>query len=243
MIKCYFLSETTTFQNIEKYILQYPLTISCGYGTTYTATSAAINADLIFVEMGKITENAQLLAKLHANSILVFLSKDPMQAITAFRLRAFDFITLPITEHSFNQCMHKFIHTSLLFSKPVTKRLNIRNDFFFIRAEVKGKKEMLVKCNDLAYIEAIDDMIILYLCNGEQIVSHYTLREMAIFLPPACFLRIHKSFIINYHQIEAIEGNRLFLSGLTKTFTIGNRYKKTFLDLKSNYVIRKQKQL
>ena len=41
-------------------------------------------------------------------------------------------------------------------------------------------------------------------------------------LPPEAFLRIHKSYLVNLHQVESVEGNQIKLG--PHTLPIGKSY-------------------
>jgi len=121
----------------------------------------------------------------------------------------------------------------------IPKRLDI-TDSFFIKAEVKGLKEVQVRCNEILYIEAGQNYVFIHMVNQRKHFCHNTMKEMEESLPIAHFIRVHKSFIINYNQVTSIEGKVIVLDGKQKVL-IGITYRKAFFDRKNQKMIKKHK--
>ncbi|MNI37884.1 LytTr DNA-binding domain protein [compost metagenome] len=50
-------------------------------------------------------------------------------------------------------------------------------------------------------------------------------------LPRAQFARVQKSFIVALNKITSIDGNQVFIKGVTAEVIIGETYRKDFLDM------------
>lgn len=140
--------------------------------------------------------------------------------------------------------MNKYIRFSLLATLGRLKREELITDSFFVKADSKGQRDVLVKCKDVVYIEALQNYVMLHLVGEKQLVCHNTMKEMEECLPEGSFIRVHKSFIINYDRVTSIEGNIIILNENERYKTlIGGTYKKPFLERKSQKMIRKKSYL
>jgi DNA-binding LytR/AlgR family response regulator len=135
----------------------------------------------------------------------------------------------------------KFDHlTQLAYSVHAPKRQQMV-DSFFIKADSKGLKEVLIKCNQLLYIQAMQNYVVLHMEDNKSLSCHNSMKEMEDSLAGSCFSRIHKSYIINDEKITSVEGNMVMLSGdETNKLLIGNTYRRAFFEKKAQKMIRKK---
>ena len=87
---------------------------------------------------------------------------------------------------------------------------------------VKNKKRLeKVQLSDVLYIEAVDVYAMMFTVHGKFLLSN-SLKSVEEKFPASHFMRVHRSFIVNTHKIEAIEENDLMLAGraipIGKTF-------------------------
>ncbi len=61
----------------------------------------------------------------------------------------------------------------------------------------------------------------------KSVMTLHTMKNMAEILPQQWFVRIHKSFIVNLSQIDAVERNRVLIG--EKRIPVGDGYKEDFL--------------
>jgi DNA-binding LytR/AlgR family response regulator len=124
----------------------------------------------------------------------------------------------------------------------ILKKTEPITDSFFIKADVKGLKLIAVKCNEVLFMEAYENYVLLHLSDGRKFVCHNTMKEMEESLPSAFFIRVHKSFIINYDKVSCIEGNIIVLGqNENHKIQIGKIYRKAFFERRSVRMIKKQK--
>jgi DNA-binding LytR/AlgR family response regulator len=93
-------------------------------------------------------------------------------------------------------------HTQVDFTNSV-----FANTHFFIK-----DKQRLVKLaySDITYAEACDNYSILHTRESKFIVS-YSLKHVEAKLPPAEFLRVHRTYMVNISQISQIKPKSLVL--------------------------------
>ncbi len=84
-----------------------------------------------------------------------------------------------------------------------------------------------IDSNDVLYFEADNNSTDIHLNNGEMITAFKTLKHFETVLPPAQFLRIHNSYIINVSQVSRIHtGNTVcYIKNSTTKLPFSKSYK------------------
>jgi len=244
MISCYVIGELHTVESLCIYINDYPLTQLKGYAVKRPGNFDAvysIRPDIVFVDVTFFSDNNGWLERIKQFSAIVLVSENTEMAFEAFEHYAFDYLIRPVTFNRFVKCINKFDHlTQLAHSVQNAKKQQVV-DSFFIKADAKGLKELLIKCDQLIYIQAMQNYVVLHMENNQRFSCHNTMKEMEDGLPGSSFSRIHKSYIINDEKITAIEGNTVMLNGNeTNKLLIGSTYRKAFFEKKAQKMIKKK---
>jgi len=247
MISCYVIGELYTVESLCIYISDYPLTQLKGYSVQRPESFDAvysIRPDIVFVDVALLGGNGNWLERIKQFSSIVLVSEDTQKAFEAFEHAAFDYLVRPVTFSRFAKSINKFDHlTQLAQSVNIPKKQHVV-DSFFIKADSKGLKEFLIKCDQLIYIQAMQNYVVLYMENDQRFSCHNSMKEMEDSLSASCFSRIHKSFIINDEKITSIEGNMVILNGdECNKLLIGNTYRKAFFEKKAQKMIRKKSEI
>ena len=247
MISCYVIGELYTVESLCIYISDYPLTQLKGYSVQRPESFDAvysIRPDIVFVDVALLGGNGNWLERIKQFSSIVLVSEDTQKAFEAFEHAAFDYLVRPVTFSRFAKSINKFDHLmQLAQSVHIPKKQHVV-DSFFIKADSKGLKEFLIKCDQLIYIQAMQNYVVLYMENDQRFSCHNSMKEMEDSLSASCFSRIHKSFIINDEKITAIEGNMVILNGdECNKLLIGNTYRKAFFEKKAQKMIRKKPEI
>jgi DNA-binding LytR/AlgR family response regulator len=103
-------------------------------------------------------------------------------------------------------------------SKPVA------NEKFFVK---KDQEIVSVSASDIVYVEAYDNYSTLYTEKEKYMISH-TLKSISEKLEPLGFLRIHRSYLINFDAVDSISENYVYLKG--HQVMIGKSYRKQFME-------------
>lgn len=249
MISCYIIGDQKTIDCLKEHIEKFPLTVLKGYSFTTVSNLEGVLTDIptiLFVEVALIPKFKSALLKIGKLCNIIYVADTKAYAYEAFETLALDYLLQPVTFELFERSVNKFISFSLLAPAKRTPVIQINHkiesitDSFFIKSDFRGQKEILIKCNDVLYIEAEQNYVVLRTLD-KKFICHNTLKEMEESLPNRYFIRVHKSFIINYDKITAVEGNVITLNDNEKLkIQIGNTYKKAFFERKSNKIIRKK---
>ena len=92
-----------------------------------------------------------------------------------------------------------------------------------------------VLLEDILYIEGLKDYVKVYLDNEDKLLMTLTsLKALEEKLPPARFLRLHRSYIINLDKVKATTKTSVQINQLTIPIT--DQYKGVFQDFLSKWV-------
>jgi DNA-binding LytR/AlgR family response regulator len=130
-------------------------------------------------------------------------------ALDGFEHDVIDYLVKPFSLERFIKATQKALERKALKSKQTNTTTNA--DYFFVKCE--GKIERIIY-NELIYIEAMTNYVILYTGQNKRI-AYLTMKGIQEKLPADQFLQVHKSHIININKINRIEGNMLDL-GIAK---------------------------
>lgn len=84
-----------------------------------------------------------------------------------------------------------------------------------------------IQYSTICYLEASGSYCNIYLSDNKKITISQPLGEIANFLCPYTFIRIHRSFIINVNHVDKYIGNIFFIHN--RMLPIGRTYKKEAL--------------
>lgn len=107
------------------------------------------------------------------------------------------------------------------------------DDHFFIKCD-KGKIRK-IDVADIIYVEASQNYIAIFQLNGSYL-TNFTLNGIEKVLPNDIFIRVHRSFIVNFNKIRAIESNRIVFDQ-NICIPIGQSYRKQVLSLFSSKML------
>ena len=169
--------------------------------------------DLIFldVEMPEMS-GMEMLDALKPGVDVIFFTSKAEYAVEAFNKNAVDYLMKPITFDRFEKAVNKLRQNKQEDSK-----------FIFVKSN-----SVLVKLavSSIDYIESIGDYVGVHV-GGKRYVVHTTMKEAEQKLPSAEFCRIHRSFIVNFNQIDQIEENTVSISN--KVLPVSRTYRKILM--------------
>lgn len=177
--------------------------------------------DLVFldIQMPELT-GVELLRSLRHKPNVIFTTAYREYALEGFELDVIDYLLKPISFNRFLQALDKF-YTRQTNQAPTPEEI-------FVRADRKMVKILL---DDILYIEGLKDYVKIILKN-KTIVTKKLISHIAAELPNEQFIRIHKSFIINKKQIDAITAHDVEIGKYE--IPIGRKYKPLVENLLSN---------
>lgn len=135
-------------------------------------------------------------------------------ALKSYDLHVVDYLLKPFTYERFLQAVQKAANQ--------IKESHHSDDFIFIKSGTRTEKILF---SEILYIEGNGDYRNIVLPN-KTILSLITFTEWEKHLPTHLFVRVHKSFIVNRHQISFI--NKDVIDIRNKKIPVSETYKKIF---------------
>lgn len=197
----HYLSETTGIEIIAE----------CSDGFSGLKTISSLKPDLVFldIQMPRLT-GIELVEVMTEKPEIIFTTAYDQYAIRAFELNAVDYLMKPYQKRRFLEAVKKAIDkihagkgnaapaSSLLARKPEPDAPINR---FVVR---KGNAINLIPVEQVRYIEAQDDYVMIYHSEGKALKQE-TMKYCEDNLPPKDFVRVHRSYIIKVSEIKKIE--------------------------------------
>lgn len=163
------------------------------------------SVDLLFldVEMPGAT-GFELLDRLAYSPKVILTTSKTEYAYNAFEYNVSDFLKKPFTYQRFVDAVQKII------APTADNNINsTATDHIFIRTEGK-----LIRLNnsDILFIESMGDYV-KFVSADKKYITHNTIKNLEEKVNKQCFLKTHRSYIINVDKIDDIRENLLFIKG------------------------------
>ena len=220
---------------LETYIEQISdleLVKRCGNAFEANEILKSTDIDLMFldIQMPQLT-GTEFVKTLHNPPLIIFTTAYPNYAIEGFELDAIDYLLKPISMERFMKAVNKAIDQNKLIHTAQNDHhaAGTENDYIFVKAD---KKFIKVSYSDITFIEGLKDYVIINTPNG-RIVTLQTMKSLESKLPSDRFMRIHRSYIVNVANINAVVGNMVEVieRGKTRHLPIGKSYRDELLEI------------
>ena len=180
----------------------------CANGFEALKSAAQHQPDLIFldVQMPKLT-GFDVLELIEPQPAVIFVTAYDEFAMKAFEVHAVDYLLKPVGRDRFEAALERAksrvgektpaVHELAAAARPPQQ--------FLERLVVKdGTRVTLIPVTKLDYVEAQDDYIALA-SHGSKHLKQQTIASVEAGLDPARFVRIHRSYIVNFERVVRIE--------------------------------------
>lgn len=161
------------------------------------------HADLLFldIQMPEMDGFAVMEEIVRERRILVvFVTAHDAHAVRAFDVNASDYLLKPFDRERLERCLHRVraqcdaMRQEVEPSRQRPNRLAVRS----------SGKVFFVKMEDIDWVEAADNYIVLHLKNETHILRE-TMNSIQTRLDPQKFLRVHRSRIVNIERIKELQ--------------------------------------
>lgn len=180
----------------------------CANGFEAVKAVAELKPNLIFldVQMPKLT-GFDVLELIGTEIPVIFVTAYDQHAMRAFEVHAVDYLLKPVGRDRFEAALarakDRFRDTKL---QPAELAAAAREPHQFLERIVirDGNRVTLIPVNKLDYAEAQDDYVALA-SHGAKHLKQQTIASLEAGLDPARFVRIHRSYIVNFERMARIE--------------------------------------
>jgi DNA-binding LytR/AlgR family response regulator len=219
---CLIVDDDEMSRNVVKHFVEKTKTLNligmCSDGFEAAKILHNTDVDILFLDIEMPGMSGYDLIKSMTNPAeVILITAKGEHAVEAFEYKITDYLLKPISYPRFLQAIFR-VQENMAGVKGRTKakELYVRSDSKIVKASF----------DDILYIEALADYIMIITANNKYIV-HSTMKGFQNRLPENQFARVHRSYIINKDKIETIEN--LFVVIAKKYIPIGASYKDDFI--------------
>lgn len=180
--------------------------------------------DLIFldIEMPEMS-GIEFLRALNVIPQVIIYSSQEKYALESYEYDVTDYLLKPVTYARFIKAVNRARERFERKENPVKQstEIFIKNNSSLVR----------VKYDDILWIEALENYVVVNTFK-EKYTIHFTMKSISDKMPSERFMRIHRSYIVNFSKISAIEDNSVIIrteSG-NRVIPIGKSYKDKLLN-------------
>jgi DNA-binding LytR/AlgR family response regulator len=169
------------------------------------------SVDVVFLDIHMPSFSGfDFLKTITSSAKIILTTSDKNFALEAFEYtNVVDYLVKPVSKQRFETSLKKlevFSESDTVSEVKEETRVS-SSDFIYVNVDRR-----LVKINipDILFIEAKGDYIAIK-TNGKSFIVHSTLKKIQDKLPEELFMKIHRSFIINFSKIIDIEDNSVLI--------------------------------
>lgn len=224
---------------LKEFLKSFDFVEVVGEATTYQDAEKLIKSsgkiDLIFMDIDlNGASGLDLIAFVNPQTKILFITGYADFAVKAFEFNTIDYIVKPI---SFERLKKALGRVNIVEKEkdavsekeephhPAHQRFTIDNMILMnIDNELK-----FIKIKDINYIEAKGNYTTVFLVDNSSFTTYGLIKVWEDKLPNDDFFRIHRSTIVNLHNVIKIEKGTydtgiLYLKGITKPFEVSRNY-------------------
>lgn len=189
--------------------------------------------DVIFLDINMPNlSGIQFIKSLSTPPAIVLTTAYSEYAIEGYQLDVVDYLLKPIEFERFMNCVNRLIDKL----KPIITENRISKNqpnselksHIFIKHGIKIER---LELSDILFIEGSSNYVIYHTERGN-IMALGKMSETLKTLPNHQFLRIHKSYIINWDKVKSVESNHIHIGD--SKISISSTYKKAVFDKVKN---------
>ncbi|MBG9377096.1 response regulator transcription factor [Panacibacter sp. DH6] len=231
MIKCIAVDdEPLALSLLEDYISKISflqLVAKCSDAFEAQKALQQHDVDLIFIDiqMPGLT-GLQFIQSLTSRPMVILVTAYEKFALEGFNLNVVDYVLKPVELSRFMQACNK---ANELYELKNQQKNNTTPaaGYFFVNVDYSLLKVMF---NDIIWIEGLRDYVKLHLkSSSKPLMIRMTLKAVEDELPPANFIRIHRSFVVAVDSITSIRKSSVFIGDIE--LPVGDTYKEVINQL------------
>lgn len=167
-----------------------------------------LKPDLIFLDIEMPVYNGfEMLSRLEHSPRVIFTTAYDQYAIKAFEEDSIDYLLKPVEAERLELTIKKLEKVNKqedvnIPLESLLKQLNVKKDRKTITVKI-GDRILLIKPEDIAYIQAEDKYVFLCCLDGKKHLTDFTITGLEEKLPDS-FIRISRSTLINADHISEI---------------------------------------
>lgn len=177
--------------------------------------------DLIFLDINMPDLNGlEFIKALTDVPMIIFTTAYSEYAVESYEYKAVDYLLKPITLSRFLKAGNRALEQFQM--KQGNEKTTDDSSHIMIKS---GQETYKVNLLDILFIEGAQNYIFVHL-QDKKIMTLMRMKEMENLLPDNKFVRVHKSFIVNFNKVEKIESYQVSIKDIR--IPIGKIYRESF---------------
>ncbi len=209
MLRCIAVDdEPLALELLEDNISKVPflqLVAACSNPIEAMKVLEAQPVDLVFadIQMPGMT-GIQFIKSLSKKPLFILITAYEKFALEGYELDVVDYLVKPVSLDRFIKACNKARELFELRNRPAATTPSEAPDYFFVNADYSLIKVVFA---DIQWVEGLKDYVKIHLQStpNKPLVTRMSMKSLEEELPPARFLRVHKSYIINKDQVTAVK--------------------------------------
>src|ERR1044072_1338351 len=213
LLKCLVVDdEPIAIKGVVNFIKQLDfleLADTCTSAMKATEILKAKDIDLLFLDINMpMLSGLEFLQSLDKSPLTILTTAYSEHALEGFRLNVVDYLMKPLEFQRFFQAANKAL--SIFQSRLILQNSKEGTDSdMYIR---QGDSFQRIIWQDILFVEGMQNYLKLHF-KEKTLIIHQTMISLEEMLPKDSFFRVHQSYLINTHKIDAISGGRVFIDG------------------------------
>jgi two-component system LytT family response regulator len=195
-------------QLIRDYLRRHPdveIVGECADGLQAVREIDAQQPDLVFLDIQMpVLTGLEVLDVTGRKGGVIFTTAYDAHALKAFDLHAVDYLLKPFAQARFDAALAR-ARTLLGSAQPALAALLAEAVPWLERVTIRDREQIhVIAVADIGFIEAQDDYIAIH-ADGRTYLKTQRLADIETRLDPRCFVRVHRSYLINMAYLQSIE--------------------------------------
>ncbi len=164
--------------------------------------------DLVFLDINLPLLNGIEFAEIiPSRTRIIYVTAYSKYALDGFRVNALDYLLKPVSYTDFLNAVGKAVEWfSMKDFYQDRQNVPFENDTITVKSDYRLVQ---MKTDSILYIEVRKDRLIFVRTDGEDVNAVMSMRDIEEILPASKFMRVHRSFIVNFRNVEVVERSRI----------------------------------
>jgi DNA-binding LytR/AlgR family response regulator len=231
MLRCIAIDdEELALELLEDNIRKVPylqLVASCSDPLEAIRVLQEQQVDLVFLDIQMPgLSGLQFIQSSPAPCMFILITAYEKYALEGFNLNVVDYLVKPVELDRFIKACNKALELHQLRNRSKAGDAPAAS-YLFVNADYSLLK---IQKSDIRWIEGLKDYIRIHLeSSPKPVVTRMSIKAIEEELPPAEFIRIHKSYIVSIHAITSVRKNSVFIESME--LPISENYREKFFQL------------
>jgi len=232
-IRCLIVDDEPVARKVlREFIERVPFLTACGQCENAMKAEAFLRnneVDLVLldIEMPKLS-GLDWLKQAAVRPAVILTTAFPNYALEGYELEVMDYLLKPIAFERFLKAVQKVKDYAELKDHRATG-----NGYIFVRSDKRIEK---VDLNAILFAESVGNYVSI-VTTEKKLLAYLTLKSLESQLPAQDFVRIHQSYLINFSQIQAVEGNQAVVGG--QSLPVSRQFRNVFLQRVENSLLKR----